>query len=68
MKNGSALLSYSLFSDSLRTVNWGNSAGSWVTGTGSGVPQAITVYGQIAASQYVLPGAYGDTIVATVSY
>jgi len=27
-----------------------------------------TVYGQVAAGQYVAPGSYTDTITATVTY
>ncbi len=68
MKNGTALLNYALFSDAARTVNWGNSTGSWVSGAGAGTAQALTVYGQVAAGQYVTPGAYADTITATVTY
>ena len=64
-----ALLGYALFSDAARTVNWGQTIGTdTVTGTGNGSAQAITVYGQAAASQYVAPGAYADTITATVTY
>jgi spore coat protein U-like protein len=66
---GSALLVYSLFSDSARTANWGQTIGTdTVTGTGNGSAQALTVYGQVAAGQYVAPGAYADTITATVTY
>ena len=65
---GSALLHYSLFSNSTHTTNWGNSSGSWVSGTGNGSGQALTVYGQIPAGQYPTPGNYTDTIVATVTY
>jgi spore coat protein U-like protein len=68
MKNGAALLNYSLFSDSLRTVNWGNTVGSWVSGTGNGSAQVLNVYGQISAAQYVTPGSFADTITATVTY
>ncbi|SRR6266568_1301407 len=65
----SALLGYSLFSDSARTVNWGQTVGTdTVTGTGNGSAQALTVYGQVAAGQYLAPGAYADTITATVTY
>jgi spore coat protein U-like protein len=65
----SALLGYALFSDPARTVNWGNTIGTdTVTGTGNGVAQAITVYGQATAGQFVAPGAYTDTITATVTY
>jgi spore coat protein U-like protein len=65
----SALLGYSLFSDASRTVNWGQTVGTdTVAGTGNGSAQAITVYGQVAAGQYVAPGAYADMITATVTY
>jgi len=65
----SALLNYAMFSDSARSVNWGQTIGTdTVAGTGNGSAQAITVYGQAAAGQYVAPGAYADTITATVTY
>ena len=49
----SALLGYSLFSDSARAVNWGQTIGTdTVTGIGNGSAQALTVYGQVAAGQY----------------
>lgn len=65
----SATLNYSLFSNSAMTTNWGQTIGTdTVAGTGSGVAQAITVYGQIPASQYSTPGSYSDTITATVTY
>ncbi len=65
---GSALLNYVLTQDSAYSVNWGNSSGSWVGGTGNGSSQSLTVYGQVAAGQYVAPGSYSDTITATVNY
>jgi spore coat protein U-like protein len=69
MQNGTALLPYALYSNSGMTTNWGNTAATnWVSGTGTGVAQALTVYGQIAAKQYVTPGSYSDTITATVTY
>ena len=69
MTNGSAVLSYSLTSDSGHSVNWGNTVGTnTVAGTGNGSAQSLTVYGQVAAGQYVTPGAYADTITATVTY
>lgn len=61
-------LNYSLFSNSSYTTNWGNSTGSWVSGTGTGSAQTLTVYGQIPAGQYPVPGSYADTITATVNY
>lgn len=65
----SALLNYALFSDSARTITWGNTVGTnTVTGTGNGNAQTLTVYGRVAAGQFVAPGAYADTITATITF
>ena len=64
-----ALLNYALFSDTGRTTNWGNTVSTdTVTGTGNASSQALTVYGREAASQFVTPGSYNDTITATITY
>lgn len=68
MTSGAVLLHYGLFSDTAHSVNWGNTTGSWVAGTANGNAQIVTVYGQVVASQFVTPGAYTDTITATVNY
>lgn len=65
----STLLGYKLFSNSARTINWGNTVGAdTVAGSGTGLAQSLTVYGQIPAGQYVKPGSYTDTITATITY
>ncbi len=62
-------LNYVLTSDAAYAVNWGLTPGTdTVAGVGNGAAQPITVYGQEAAGQYVAPGAYTDTITATVVY
>ncbi len=61
-------LSYSLFSDSGRTTNWGNATGSWVSGTGTGAAQVLTVYGRIPANQTALIGSYTDTVTVTLTF
>ncbi len=64
-----ALLAYVLTSDAAHAVNWGITVGTdTVAGTGTGVGQPLTIYGQEAAGQFVTPGAYTDTITATVTY
>jgi spore coat protein U domain-containing protein, fimbrial subunit CupE1/2/3/6 len=64
-----ALLGYVLTSDAAHAVNWGQTIGTdTVTGTGNGSAQVLTVYGQVAAGQYLAPGAYTDTITATITY
>lgn len=66
----SYLLGYNLFRDSNYTLNWGNTAGSdTVSGTGTGIVQSLTVYGQVPAGQTGQPpGNYSDTITATITY
>ncbi len=59
-------LNYSLFRDSARTQNWGNTTTTEMTGTGNAT---VTVYGRITASQFVISGTYTDTIhTATTSF
>lgn len=66
---GSATLSYAMYQDSGHTTNWGNTVGTDTkSGSGNGSAQTLTVYGQLAASQYPSPGSYSDTITATVTY
>jgi spore coat protein U-like protein len=65
----SALLGYGLFTNAGHSSNWGLTIGTdTVTGTGNGAAQPITVFGQIPAAEFVAPGAYADTITATVTF
>lgn len=75
MSDGSShYLAYSLYLDSGRTTLWGDgSNGTSVNPTsgsftGDGSAQGRTVYGRVPANQYVTPGAYSDTVTATVTY
>jgi spore coat protein U-like protein len=69
MVSGSNTLSYALYSDNARTINWGNTVGTdTVAGTGTGANQSLAVYGQIPAGQSPAPGTYSDTVTATVTY
>jgi spore coat protein U-like protein len=69
MTQSANTLAYSLFRDAAWTLNWGVTVSTdTVAGTGNGAAQPITVYGQIAAGLYVTPGAYTDTITATVTF
>jgi spore coat protein U-like protein len=67
---GGSGLSYSLYQNSTRTTNWGNTVGTdTVSGTGTGNAQALNVYGRIPGSQTsVVPGSYADTITVTLTY
>ena len=71
MKGGPSneTISYSLYTDTGRSTNWGNTVGTDTkSGTGNGSAQSLTVYGNLTANQYPTPGSYSDTITATVTY
>lgn len=66
----SDLINYSLYSNSSRTVNWGNTQNTDTVDVASatGAAENHTVYGRIPAGQYVTAGSYSDTITVTVTY
>lgn len=67
--NGATQLPYGLYRDASHAQNWGETIGTDTkSGTGSGLPQAITVYGRIAGSGNVQAGTYTDTVTVTVTY
>jgi spore coat protein U-like protein len=69
MTSGTNTVVYALFSDAARSINWGQTVPTdTVPGTGNGAAQVLNVYGRVAAGSYVTPGAYTDTITATVTY
>jgi spore coat protein U-like protein len=70
MTSGANTLTYQVFRDAARTLNWGQTVGTdTVAGTGNGVAQAITAYGRIPLGQTTAAvGAYTDTVVITITY
>ena len=72
MANGANTMQYQLYSDSLRSTIWGNSSGSWVSGTGAGMGtgQSLIVYGRVPSGQTNLAvGSYSEpTITVTITY
>jgi spore coat protein U-like protein len=69
MSGGGATVSYALYRDSGRTLNWGETVGTdTLAGTGNGAAQSITVYAQVPAQTTPAPGAYTDTVNVTVTY
>jgi spore coat protein U-like protein len=66
---GGALLAYSLSRDTAHTLNWGDTVGTDTeSGRGNGTAQNLTVFGQVAANQFIAAGNYTDTITATITY
>ena len=62
-------ITYGLYQDAARSLPWGNTVGvNTTSGTGTGLSQAQTVYGRVAAQTTPKPGTYSDSIVVTVGY
>jgi spore coat protein U-like protein len=71
MASGGNLLNYSLYTDAARANVWGDGTGATTTfsNTGSGIAQAVTVYGRVPSGQATVPpGSYTDTVSVTVTY
>lgn len=65
---GPNTIDYQLYRDAARTLVWGNTAGSLVTGTGTGAAQSISVFGRVPPQGPKPPGVYSDTITATITF
>lgn len=70
MSKGSETVSYGLFKDAARSQVWGDVSGpgSAVSGTGTGLPQNLTVFARVPPQPTPSPGLYSDTVVVTVTY
>lgn len=67
---GSGSVRYQLYTNSSRSTIWGNGYGgtSLVGGTGTGLSQQLAIYGRVPAQKTPMPGAYRDTIIATITF
>lgn len=66
---GTDTLNYELTRDVGHALNWGETIGTdTLSGLGTGLSVASTIYGRIAAGQNKPIGSYSDTITVTVNY
>ena len=68
MASGTHRLGYSIYQNSGRSIVFGNTQGTGLPGTGAGVAQTITLYGQIPAGLNEPSGTYTDTVILSVTY
>lgn len=61
-------LSYALDQDAAHSTIWGNTSGTGVAHTGTGMSAQISVYGRLPGSQNVPAGAYSDSVMATINF
>jgi spore coat protein U-like protein len=71
MQNGSAFLSYQIYTDALRLIVWGDGIVGTGTLTGAvqgNVQRIFTMYGRLPARQNASVGSYVDTLIITVNF
>jgi len=72
LANGNSYLGYGVYVNNPGNAPWGDGVnaplGSVLSATGNGAAQPYTVAGRIPAGQGAVPGGYGDTVVATLTY
>lgn len=63
------LVGYRLYQDANHTIEWRNTYHlDGQSGTGAGASQTLTVYGRVQGGVFSAPGAYTDTVTATLTY
>jgi spore coat protein U-like protein len=68
MTNGADTVGYSLYQNSGYTSVWGYTVGTNTqSATGTGAVQLFTIYGKVPSQATPAPGAYSDTVVATIT-
>lgn len=70
MLSGSNALDYNLYTDSQRTLIWGDGSGvtRTVSGSASSTGTTHTIYGSIPAQRQAVPGAYSDSVIITITF
>ena len=69
LTSGGNTVNYTLYSDSGRSVVWGNTINTnTVGGSGNGASQSYQIYGRVPPQTTPASGSYSDTITVTVTY
>ena len=70
MTSGSSALAYQLYVEASRSLVWGDGTAGTSVISGSAGPAGATsnVFGRVPAQPFAVPGAYGDTLVVTITY
>lgn len=72
LANAGSRLAYGVWVNNPGGALWGDGLnaplGSVLSGTGNGANQTYTVAGRIPAGQAAIPGAYSDSVTATLTY
>jgi spore coat protein U-like protein len=68
LQSGVNVLYYNLYTDTLRSLIWGDGTAGTTLVSGSGTAATYTVYGRIPGGQNLPAGSYGDSITVTLNF
>jgi spore coat protein U-like protein len=68
MQSGADSMTYNLYTDSLRSIVWGDGTGGTSLASGSGTGATFAVYGRVPPSQKIPAGVYTDSITVTLNF
>jgi len=68
MQSGAYSMTYNLYSDSLRSIIWGDGTSGTMLISTSGTGATYAVYGRIPAAQNLPAGSYNDSIAVTLTF
>ena len=68
MQSGAYSMTYNLYSDSLRSIIWGDGTSGTMLISTSGTGATYAVYGRIPAAQNLPAGSYNDSITVTLTF
>jgi spore coat protein U-like protein len=68
MQSGAYSMTYNFYTDSLRSIIWGDGTSGTVLVSATGTSATYAVYGRIPAGQNLPAGSYGDSIAVTLTF
>ena len=68
MLSGTNVLNYNLYTDTARTLIWGDGTSGTSIVSGSGTLATYSIYGLIPGGQNVPAGIYSDSLVVTLNF
>jgi spore coat protein U domain-containing protein, fimbrial subunit CupE1/2/3/6 len=68
MQSGAYSMAYNLYTDSLRSIIWGDGTSGTTLVSTTGTSATYEVYGRIPAAQNLPAGSYNDSIIVTLTF
>jgi spore coat protein U-like protein len=68
LQSGASVLLYNLYSDTVRSIIWGDGSGGTALVNGSGTSVSYSIYGRVPGRQNVMAGVYSDTVTVSLIF